>query len=77
MLISEARDPDGHQRSDRTAQRIRFGQEVRVFPWAAEAIDRLRNSAARPIRGIGRRHTLDLWLPPIRLFPAIPHSGGI
>jgi hypothetical protein len=77
ILIADARDPDGDQRSDRTAQRIRFGQGVRVYPWAEEAIDRLRKSAVRPIRGVGRRHTLELWLPPLRLFPPMRSSGGI
>lgn len=77
VLIADARDPGGHQRSDRTAQRIRFNQEVRVYPWAEEAIDRLRKSAVRPIRGVGRRHTLELWLPPLRLFPPTRSSGGI
>jgi len=75
ILISEARDPEGRQRSDGTAQRMRFDQQVRVYPWAAEAIVRLRNSAVRPIRGVGRRRSLELWLPSLQLFPATRTSG--
>lgn len=69
LLVLEAQDPDGQRRTRNTAQRVRADVPHPVYPWAEEAIRRLRTAPVRSIPGLtGNRQarTLDLWLRPLR-----------
>lgn len=63
LLIAEAMDPEGRQRSDRTAQRTALSRPAPVFPWAQEAVRRFRVLADS--RGATRR-SLQIWVAPMR-----------
>lgn len=69
LLILEAQDPQGRRRSNNAAQRIRADQPHPVYPWADEALVRLRSAARRPIdnaRSAGQRYrTVQIWAPPL------------
>lgn len=68
LLILEAQDPWGHRRADNAAQRVRLDAPHPVYPWAGEALERLRTAAAQPIRSLGgrQRRTVQIWATPLR-----------
>lgn len=69
LLILEAQDPEGQGRADNQAQRMRIGTSRPAYPWAAEAVERLRTAARRQLRAVagGRRHrALEVWMPRLR-----------
>jgi hypothetical protein len=65
LLVSEARDPEGRNRGDNTAQRSRLSAPAPVFSWSSEAIERLKASQPRPIPGAGRHPSVVIWLTPL------------
>jgi len=69
LLAAEAADPNGRDRSDRIASRANLDPHPPVYPWAAEALQRLREAAVRPVAGMGDHRALEIWLPPTRLVP--------
>lgn len=66
LLVAEAADPKGRERSDRLAQRVRAGQTHPVYPWAQEALRRLETAAERPITGMGKYRALEIWVAPLQ-----------
>ena len=69
LLILEAQDPAGQGRAPNAAQRVRSDVPHPVYPWAGEAVQRLRNAARQSIPGVtaGRQHrTLQIWVRPLR-----------
>jgi hypothetical protein len=69
LLVLEAQDPRGERRADDAAQRVRTSAPHPVYPWAAEAVERLRTASRQQLRGVehGRQHrTLQLWVPRLR-----------
>jgi hypothetical protein len=65
LLIAEAMDPEGRQRSDRAAQRMALSQPAPVYSWAQEAIRRLRAQADARSRSQGPQ-SLRIWVAPFR-----------
>jgi len=66
LLMLEAQDPTGGTRADNLVRRVRLPASAPVYPWAAEALARLKGAQERPVAGLGRRRTLDLWVAPQR-----------
>lgn len=69
LLVLEAQDPRGERRADNAAQRVRIDTPHPVYPWAGEALQRLRDSARQPVPGVGggRQHrTVRIWARPLR-----------
>jgi hypothetical protein len=69
LLVLEAQDPGGQRRAPNTAQRVRADVPHPVYPWAEEAIRRLRAEPARSVPGVTgdrRARTLHLWMRPLR-----------
>ena len=69
FLILEAQDPRGQGRAANAAQRVTLDQPHPVYPWAAEALQRLRGAPGRPVAGLraGARHrNLQIWANPLR-----------
>lgn len=69
LLILEAQDPRGQRRNDQAAQRIQLDQPHPVYPWAGEALERLRSVPRRPFEALraGQRYrTLQIWVRPLR-----------
>lgn len=69
LLILEAQDPAGERREPNAAQRVRTDVPHPVYPWADEAIRRLRLSSPQSIPGVtagGRQRTLQVWMRPLR-----------
>ncbi len=66
LLIAEAQDPDGRRRSDRAAQRVTLDRQAPEYPWAQEAIDRLKASPERVHPGLGRARSIRIWVAPLR-----------
>lgn len=69
LLILEAQDPRGQRRADNAAQRVRTSAPHPGYPWAAEALQRLRAADPRPIGGVGagrQSRAMQIWMPPLR-----------
>lgn len=69
LLILEAQDPRGERRSDQAAQRVQVSEPHPAYPWASEALDRLRSAARQPVRGVSadRQHrVVQIWATPLR-----------
>jgi len=66
LLMLEVQDPAGGTRADNLVRRVRLPARAPVYPWATEALARLKNAQERPVAGLGRRRTLDLWVAPQR-----------
>lgn len=69
LLILEAQDPQGRRRSNNAAQRVRADQPHPVYPWADEALVRLRSAPRRPLQAgpAGQQYrTIQLWARPVR-----------
>jgi hypothetical protein len=72
LLILEAQDPQGQRRNNNAAQRARVAQPHPVYPWADEALARMRNAPRRPLevgRAGQRYRTIQLWVRPLRGMP--------
>jgi hypothetical protein len=76
LLIAEAQDPDGRRRSDRAAQRVTLDRQAPEYPWAQEAIDRLKASPERVHPGLGRARSIRIWVAPLRRVPVDQQGGG-
>jgi hypothetical protein len=69
LLILEAQDPAGQRRAPNSAHRVRTDVPHPVYPWAEEALQRLRASSGQSIPGVttGRQQrTIQIWLRPLR-----------
>ncbi len=69
LLILEAQDPAGQRRALNAAVRVRTDMPHPVYPWAEDAIRRLRASSRQAIPGVttGReQRTLQIWMRPLR-----------
>jgi hypothetical protein len=69
LLILEAQDPAGQRRAPNAAVRVRTDVPHPVYPWADEAIQRLRASAPQSIPGVtagGERRSIQIWMRPLR-----------
>jgi hypothetical protein len=69
LLILEAQDPQGQRRSNNAAQRVRVDQPHPVYPWADDALVRLRGAPRRPLEAgpAGQRYrTIQIWARPLR-----------
>ena len=69
LLVLEAQDPRGERRAYNAASRVRANIPHPVYPWAEEAIRRLRASAPQAIPGVTRgrgQRVLQIWMPPLR-----------
>lgn len=69
FLVLEAQDPQGQRRTNNAAQRVQLNQPHPVYPWAADALQRLRSANGRPVAGLraGARHrTVQIWANPLR-----------
>lgn len=71
LLVAEAQDPNEEARSENAASRLRPDIPHRVYPWAAEAMTRLRLAAPQPVRGIGNRRALQIWMNPVQVQSAV------
>lgn len=66
LLIMEIDDPEGRTRADNAAQRIRISpSRPPVYPWAGEALLRLKSEPRQAIGGFGNHHALQIWLAPL------------
>jgi hypothetical protein len=70
LLVAEAQDPQGLRRSDGVAQRVRLDRETPEYPWAREAIDRLKASPERIHPGLGKARAIRIWVAPLRRVPS-------
>lgn len=69
LLVLEAQDPAGQRRAPNAAVRARTDVAHPVYPWAEDAIRRLRASARQSIPGVtnGReQRTIQIWMRPLR-----------
>lgn len=66
FLISEASDPDGHERDDRAAMRVTMPPSTPRFPGAAAALARLRAAPRLPIEGLASAASVEIWVSPRR-----------
>lgn len=72
LLILEAQDPAGQRRAPNAAQRVRTDVPHPIYPWAEDAVRRLRDSPGRAIPGVtgGReQRTIQIWMRPLRGAP--------
>lgn|SRR5690606_33574480 len=65
LLVMDAEDPLGRRRSNITASVARVNGG-RVYPWAAEALQRLSGAEARRIERFGHHRNILVYLPPFR-----------
>jgi|GEM_PF-3237973 len=69
LLILEAQDPEGYRRNNNAAQRIQLNQPHPVYPWASEALERLRSAPRQPVAGLHagqRQRAIQIWARPLR-----------
>lgn len=69
LLVLEAQDPGGERRAHNAASRVRADLPHPAYPWAEEAIRRLRTSDPQAIPGVTRgrgQRVLQIWMPPLR-----------
>jgi hypothetical protein len=66
LLVAESTDPDGRRRSDRGAVRMSRPIAAPTYPWAADALDRLRQAEPVVLGELGERPALSLWLRRLR-----------
>lgn len=69
LLNTDARDSTGVERSDNLLGRVRPNPDIPVYPWAAEALQRLKAADRQHIHGLPEGRTLPVWLPPAHLVP--------
>lgn len=72
LLIFEARDPGGHERADKAAQRSRLDRVHPIYSWADYALHRLRTAEKQRIRGMGEHRAVQIWMRPVRLARTSP-----
>ncbi|HEV8356597.1 MAG TPA: hypothetical protein VGQ17_07480 [Gemmatimonadales bacterium] len=66
LLVLEATDPGGTNRSDNEARRISLDKPHPVYRWAEDALIRLKSATKQPISGLGEHRSLRMWLPLVR-----------
>jgi hypothetical protein len=76
LLVAEAQDPGGSRRSDGVAQRVRLDRQTPEYPWAREAIERLKKSPERVHPGLGRARAIRIWVAPLRRVSVDQQRGG-
>lgn len=69
LLNTEARDSTGVERSDNLLGRVRPNPDVPVYPWAREALQRLKAANRQHFHGLPEGRTLTMWLPRAHLIP--------
>jgi hypothetical protein len=72
LLVAEAQDPDGHGRSENMAHETRLNVQRPAYSWAVDALALLTAERPQPVRGMGMRRAIRIWLPPLtrRIGPA-------
>lgn len=67
LLIAEARDPGGRERSDHSASRANLPQAAPGYADAGEAIARILRGPVRRLNGFpGDTRALEVWVSPLR-----------
>jgi hypothetical protein len=73
LLALEANDSEGQERNDNLVHTARLSSPRPVYPWAAEALARLRRAERRRIAGVGDTGTIEVWVDLLRVaLPARP-----
>jgi hypothetical protein len=67
LLVTEARDSTGRERSDNAVLRVNMPLSTPQYEHAAEAVSRLRNARARPVGSFGAAlRAIEIWVAPRR-----------
>lgn len=65
LLVAEAQDTGGHVRSDNMARQTRLNVQRPAYGWAVDALALLVAERPQPVRGMGMRRAIRIWLPPL------------
>lgn len=66
LLIMEAVDQHGLRRANHSVHRASLSQNHPIYPWADEALRRLRGASMVVIRGVGRGRAIEISVPRLR-----------
>lgn len=66
LLVMEAVDQQGSRRANNAVHRASLSQNHPVYPWADEALRRLRGASIVVIRGVGRGRAIEISVSRLR-----------
>lgn len=63
LALAEAMDPQGRQRREDRAVRLRLPQPVPTFPWTAATLEELKAAEEQVVRGLGKKQAITIAVP--------------